>query len=70
LKGGKPEFSLFQGGVRGGKKLLKHALNFITGSAIAVTAGSVLYLFSNFFVPPLEAVGEGRAILYHGMQTL
>ncbi|MFN9537112.1 MAG: cytochrome b6-f complex iron-sulfur subunit 1, partial [Pseudanabaena sp.] len=38
-------------------------LNFITGSAIAVTAGSALYPFGNFFVPPSEAVGEGGAIL-------
>jgi cytochrome b6-f complex iron-sulfur subunit len=38
-------------------------LNFITGSAIAVTAGSALYPFSNYFVPPSESVGEGGTIL-------
>jgi len=41
----------------------RQLLNFITGSAIAVTAGSALYPFGNFFVPPSEAVGEGGAIL-------
>jgi cytochrome b6-f complex iron-sulfur subunit len=48
----------------------RQLLNFITGSAIAVTAGSALYPFGNFFVPQLEAVGKSKAILYHGMQTL
>ena len=41
----------------------RQLLNFITGSAIAVTAGSALYPFGDFFVPPSEAVGEGGAIL-------
>ena len=38
-------------------------LNFITGSAIAVTASSALYPFGNFFVPPSESVGEGGSVL-------
>ncbi|MEA5467140.1 cytochrome b6-f complex iron-sulfur subunit [Leptothoe sp. PORK10 BA2] len=37
-------------------------LNFLTGAAVAVTAGSALYPMVNFFIPPPET-GKGGAIL-------
>jgi cytochrome b6-f complex iron-sulfur subunit len=40
----------------------RQLLNFITGATIAVTAGSALYPFGKFFVPPVEQAGPGGAI--------
>ena len=40
----------------------RQLLNFMTGSAIAVTAGSALYAFGDFLIPS-EVTGEGGAIL-------
>ncbi|MEG3899531.1 MULTISPECIES: cytochrome b6-f complex iron-sulfur subunit [unclassified Microcoleus] len=37
-------------------------LNFITGAAVAATAGAALYPVSKFFIPPAET-GAGGAIL-------
>lgn len=41
----------------------RQLLNFLTGTAIAATAGSALYPVGKFFVPPAEKSGEGSAIL-------
>lgn len=40
----------------------RQLLNFLTGSAVAVVAGSALYPTAKFFTPP-EETGEGGAIL-------
>ena len=40
----------------------RQLLNFLTGSAIAVTAGSALYPFGKFFFPPAEKTGPGGAM--------
>ena len=40
----------------------RQLLNFITGATVAVTAGSALYPFGNFFIPPVEEAGAGGAI--------
>jgi cytochrome b6-f complex iron-sulfur subunit len=40
----------------------RQLLNFLTGSAVAVVAGSALYPTAKFFTPPKE-IGEGGAFL-------
>ncbi len=38
-------------------------LNFITGAAVAVTAGGALYPVGKFFLPPAEKTGVGGSIV-------
>jgi cytochrome b6-f complex iron-sulfur subunit len=40
----------------------RQLLNFLTGAAVAATAGSALYPVAKFFIPPRE-VSEGGGIL-------
>ncbi|NJM65700.1 MAG: cytochrome b6-f complex iron-sulfur subunit [Acaryochloris sp. RU_4_1] len=40
----------------------RQLLNFLTGSAVAITAGSVLFPATQFFIPPSEE-NEGGAVL-------
>lgn len=41
----------------------RQLLNFLTGAAVAATAGTALYAAGQFFVPPAELTGDGGAIL-------
>lgn len=41
----------------------RQLLNFLTGSAVAVTASSALYTAGKFFIPPAEVTGAGGAIV-------
>lgn len=41
----------------------RQLLNFLTGAAVAATAGSALYVAGKFFIPPAESAGAGGAII-------
>jgi cytochrome b6-f complex iron-sulfur subunit len=41
----------------------RQLLNFLTGAAVAATAGSAFYPLGSFFIPPAEKTGAGGAIL-------
>jgi len=41
----------------------RQLLNFLTGAAVAATAGSALYATGKFFIPPVESTEAGGAIL-------
>jgi cytochrome b6-f complex iron-sulfur subunit len=41
----------------------RQLLNFITGAAVAATAGAALYPAGKFFIAPAETTGAGGAIL-------
>lgn len=44
-------------------------LNFLTGSAVAITAGATLYPISRVFVPPNSIKGDGRVLAKDALGT-